>query len=72
MKRPRSQLKKLLLEEELAFYAADGGFLARIGLTAEFTVNTNGNQLVQAIVAKVFAAPPDLVAKTKQATVPKQ
>jgi hypothetical protein len=27
---------------------------------------------VQAIVAKVFAAPPDLVAKTKQATVPKQ
>jgi NitT/TauT family transport system substrate-binding protein len=32
------------------FYAADGGFFAKIGINAEFTVNTNGNQLVQAIV----------------------
>jgi NitT/TauT family transport system substrate-binding protein len=32
------------------FYAADGGFFGRAGISAEFTVNTNGNALVAAVV----------------------
>jgi NitT/TauT family transport system substrate-binding protein len=36
------------------FYAADGGFFARAGISAEFTINTNGNQLAQAILSNAL------------------
>lgn len=36
------------------FYAADAGFFSKIGINAEFTINTNGNQLVQAVVGNAL------------------